>query len=260
MRQLALALAMVVCLTVVGCGDDDDSSTTGSYPPPEATSVETPAPDDGCSDSHPRRVAAPSELDGYVILCDLEGGRSMTIENISDVVVVDARPDGQRWSRSTNVEKADEPGFAQKVSLGVASAGCNSTSCTVPPSTTLQVEADVPVRVVLEARENDTALAFLTATLESQINAKLGTPGQRRADEVLACAREGADFLGGAATWEESLRNALGAGSCATLVTQTEGVDELGHPKTEGFLARARKLAGPAFDDIVVLVAKIGPG
>ncbi len=184
----------------------------------------------------------------------------MTIANISDVVVVEARPDGQAWSRNENITEAQEPGFAQKVSLDVASAGCDGTSCTVPPGTTLQVEADVPVRVVLAAREDDTALAFVSATLEAQINARLGTPGQRRAGQVLTCAREGADLISGATTWEENLRNALQAGSCATLVKQVEGADELGRPRTDGFLARARKFAGPAFNDIVVLVAKIGPG
>ena len=200
-------------------------------------------------------MVGPEYLDGYVVLCDREGGTSMTAENISDVVVIEVAPVRQQW-RGFDVDPPARPQFPQQVSLSVVRPHCEGTTCTVPPGTTLRVEAGEPVRFRLTARVEQTAKAFVLSSLEDAINSRLGTPGQRLLKRAAACALESPEAFSGP-TWETAFRNTLEAtASCRGLLRDIEGADPAGGEAARGVLARARKFAGPALDDILVLGAK----
>ena len=261
MRQLAVVFAVIGSLAVAGCGDGDDDTSGGPVDDPNTIVRESPTVADGCSESHPRRVSEPSEFTGYIVLCDKEGGTSMTIDNISDVAVVDVEPNGQNWG-AQDVTRAPEPRFAQQLTVRVTQPGCDGSSCVVPAGTTLQLDASEPVRAIVNVRTADTFAAVVATSVLDRINARLGTRGQRFADQALTCGRNAAELLNGASSWEEAFRKGLETSSCATLARQLDDGDPAVRPGVVNrILARAKQYAGGSINDLLLLAAKLGaPG
>jgi len=260
-RQLAAISAVIASLAVAGCGHDDDDTPGAPVYDPTPTYETTPTPAEGCSESHPRRVSEPSEFTGYIVLCDEEGGTSMTIDNISDVAVVDIKPNGQTWD-AQDVTPAPEPRFAQQLTVRITKPGCDGSSCIVPAGTTLQLDAAEPVRAIVEVRMVDTFAAVVAASVLDQINARLGTPGQRFADRALTCGKNAAELLNGASSWEQAFRDGLEASSCATLARELDEGDPAARPGVVNrILARAKQYAGGSINDLLLLAAKLAaPG
>jgi hypothetical protein len=207
-------------------------------------------------------VSEPSQFTGYVVLCDAEGGTSMTIANISSVAVIEATPDQQAWS-ATDVTEPPAPTFAQQLTVDIVPPSCDGVSCVVPAGATMRVDAGEPVRALLGVRGAETASALLASAVVRQINARLGTPAQRLADQAVACGNEAHQLIQGGATWEENLRNVLEtAPTCSGLVQQLDQGDPVERPGVlRSISQRARQRLGSSIDDFLILVAKIaGPG
>ena len=248
-----LAVCLVLVMLAAACGDDDDDE-----PPPSPTPDDAPAEpthETGCSDDFPRRVAEPSEFSGFVVLCDIEGGTEMSARNIGNVVLV-VYPDQQQW-QAKDATPPPEPTFAYKVIQTTIPAACGSEYCTVPPGATLTISADVPVRAILDVAAGSTVAATLARSLADQINARLGTPGQRFANQIVNCAQQAPDALQGAA-WEEAFRNTLNASSsCLALIDQLAGEDPVARETaTRRVIAQARRYTSGAWIDGLLIAAK----
>ncbi len=251
-----VAVCFVLVMVAAACGDDEDgarSSPAPDYAQPEPNPE--PAHEEGCSDDFPRRVPEPSQFSGFVVLCDVEGGTEMSVRNIGNVVLV-VTPNQQQWL-AADATPAPERTFAYKLIQTTIPAACGAGSCSVPPSATLTISATVPVRATLDVAPGQTVAATLARSLADQVNARLGTPGQRLADRIVNCAQQAPGALQGAA-WEEAFRNTLNASSsCLVVMEQLGGTDSVERETaTQRVIRQARRYTSGAWIDGLLTAAK----
>lgn len=246
-----VAVFVVLVVGISACDGDDDDNGGGS-PTPDYSE---PAYDEGCSDDFPRRVAEPSGFTGFVVLCDIEGGTEMSVRNIGNVVLV-ATPDRQQW-QAADATPGPEPTFAHRLIQTTIPAVCGAASCTVPPGATLTISAGVPARAILDVAAAETVAATLARSLADQVNARIGTPGQRFADAIVNCAQQAPNALQGAA-WEEAFRNTLiASSSCLAVMDQLAGTDPVARETaTQRLIAQARRYTSGAWIDGLLIAAK----
>lgn len=262
MRRVTCLLALLGAVALLpACGDDGGgggSSGSGGSSEAELDLEPASTADDGCTTEHPDRVAEPSDFHGFIVLCASADGTAMTLENLSEFVVLDARPAaGQTWY-GNDVTPPPDPTFVQQLTVDAVPASCDAVSCTIPAGSTMLVEADGPVSAVLGVG-SASATTLAVSTVVAQINARLGTPMQRLGDQAALCAREALDTAQGARNIQEHLRNVLETGgSCTPLARQIDEIEGGQRPAAvRSLAARARSLLGSSVNDFLVAGATI---
>lgn len=234
-----------------GCGDDAGSEATT-----EATSYEAPAtiPDDGCTASHPQRIAWSPPGDGAdLVACGSLHEGEVTLENVSSGVLRVWSPSG---GSITVYAPPENDRVAQLVALAVPSGLATDGTAILLPGGQALVEGVQPVQVTFNRDGALTADASMAAALAAWADDKLTPRSQRVARSVVECARATGDFVTEGSYLEDVMRNAFSLSACNTArrqILEAAGATEPPPPTAlDEILGAGKKIARDNFIDELI--------